>query len=598
MKRSTKNFSMTVIVLILFFATIYTMNYIKTNTTNTVGVPNINNNMNSNNNFDNSNKEGSSEKNIPNNNSTINSNQSPEKTDGNNNDNNGDNSFNNNQPPNDNMNNMVQNSNKISAVYYVIFGIESILISSIIIYLIMSKFNKKSFKETYSNIDKAIIYILSLIIMTFGVEWLCLFVTNNYFLSDSNSSNINNNKNNITNNNSISYKSQKELEDNENITSGDFSSTTSDENAVSASGNISASLSSVNITKTGDSDGGDNTSFYGTNSGIIAKSGANLILKNINVETNAVGSNGVFSYGGTSSTSSSSGDGTVVNISDSKITTKKDNSGGIMTTGGGSMNATNLVVNTAGTSSAAIRSDRGGGEVKVSKGTYTTTGKGSPAIYSTANITVNDAKLISKKSEGVVVEGKNSITLNNTTLTDTNTELNGKSTTYKNIFIYQSMSGDADDGVNTFTAKNSKIITNKGDTIYVTNTKSNVVLENNTFINKDNSGSFLRIQKDSWGNNGSNGGEVTLNLKNQKVNGNIVVDSISTLYMKLENNSSYEGQINKDNTAKSITLVLDKNSKIKLTGNTYVTKLENAVSNNSNIDFNGCKLYVNGTAIN
>lgn len=108
----------------------------------------------------------------------------------------------------------------------------------------------------------------------------------------------------------------------------------------------------------------------------------------------ANGSNGVFSYGGNKN------DGTTINISNTKITTKKDNSGGIMTTGGGNMNTTDLTIETYGTSSASIRSDRSGGNVKVSKGTYTTNGKGSPTIYSTANIEVSNATLISNKSEG------------------------------------------------------------------------------------------------------------------------------------------------------------------------------------------------------
>lgn len=38
----------------------------------------------------------------------------------------------------------------------------------------------------------------------------------------------------------------------------------------------------------------------------------------------------------------------------------------------------------------------GGGTVTVNKGTYTTTGNGSPTIYSTADITVSDATLIAK----------------------------------------------------------------------------------------------------------------------------------------------------------------------------------------------------------
>ena len=228
-----------------------------------------------------------------------------------------------------------------------------------------------------------------------------------------------------------------------------------------------------------------------------------------------------------------------------------------MTTGGGITNATNLTIETAGTSSAAIRSDRGGGTVNVDGGTYKTTGKGSPSIYSTADITVKNAKLLATASEGIVIEGKNKVTLENVELEDTNNTLNGQSTTYKNIFLYQSMSGDAAEGIATFTANDSKITTNKGDSFYVTNTKAVINLKNNTIINNDSSGNFLRIQKDSWGNSGSNCGDVTLTINNQKAIGNIVVDSISTLDMEIKNNSYFEGIINGDKTAKNISLKID-----------------------------------------
>ena len=268
-----------------------------------------------------------------------------------------------------------------------------------------------------------------------------------------------------------------------------------------------------------------------------------------------------------------------------------------MVTGGGILNATNLTVSTSGISSAAIRSDRGGGTLTVNKGTYKTTGSGSPSIYSTADISVKNATLESSSAEGIVIEGKNSVSLDNVKLTDNNTKLNGKSTTYKNIFLYQSMSGDAEDGTSSFTSKNSEIITNKGDTFYVTNTNANITLEDNSIVNNDSSSNFLRVQKDSWGNNGSNGGNVTLKMIKQSVKGNIEIDSISTLKMSLNNNSYYEGKINNSNKAKNIELSLDKESKIKLTGDSYVTSLNNKDKSNSNIDFNGYKLYVNGNAI-
>ena len=397
---------------------------------------------------------------------------------------------------------------------------------------------------------------------------------------------------------SVSYSAVKKISTNKTLKKGTYTSTTADQNAIWATGDITAKLSNITVKKTGDSDGGDSTSFYGTNSGILASGGAKLTLNNINVTTNAKGANGVFCYGGSATTNNSTSDGTTVTIKNSRITTKADNSGGIMTTGGGTTNAYNLKIKTAGTSSAAIRTDRGGGTVKVNKGTYTTTGKGSPAVYSTADVTVSNATLKATASEGIVIEGKNKVTLKNCTLTDNNTTLNGQSTTYKNIFLYQSMSGDAASGSASFKATGSKITTKKGDTFYITNTSAKISLTNNTITNTDSTGNFLRAQADSWGNSGSNGGDVTLTMSKQKASGNIVIDSISTLDMTMKNNSSYKGTINGSNEAKSIALTLDKSSKITLTGDSYVTSFTDADSSYSNINFNGYKLYVNGTAIN
>lgn len=400
------------------------------------------------------------------------------------------------------------------------------------------------------------------------------------------------------NSSNVTYKANEEITKDEELSNVEYSSTSTDENALLASGNIKVSASNIKVTKSGDSDGGDNSNFYGNNSAILAKDGANLNIKNATVTTTANGANGVFSYGGSATTNNSSSDKTTVTISDSSITTTGDNAGGIMTTGGGTTNASNLTINTSGTSSAAIRSDRGGGTVNVEKGTYGTTGQGSPTVYSTANISVKDATLVAKASEGVVIEGANTVTLENCNLTDSNTKLNGQSTTYKNIFLYQSMSGDASNGTASFTAKNSSITTNQGDSFYITNTTATIKLENNTIVNNDSTGNFLRAQKDSWGKSGSNGGNVTLKMTKQTANGNIVIDSISTLDMEMSESSYYEGTINSANEAKSITLKLDGTSKIKLTGDSYVTSLNDADQTYNNIDFNGYKLYVNGVAIN
>ena len=536
----------------------------------------------------------------------------PEKIDGENNNENmtppekpdGENNNENTTPPqmpseNGNMQNPKENNQSSSAsiktIYKVLISLEILMEVALITYLIMSNFNNKTIKETFVNFDKTLIFILISLIFTIIISFVSIYFMNKNL-------NVNNPGNNQMSpggnqNSNISYSAVKEITSDEDINSETLESSSKDENALLIS-NAKSNLTNITVTKTGDSDGGDNTSFYGTNSGILAKDGANVTITGGTITTNATGANGVFSYGGSATTENSSSDGTTVNIKNTKITTTKDNSGGIMTTGGGITNAENLTIETNGVSSAAIRTDRGGGTVNVNKGTYTTNGAGSPVIYSTADIKVSNATLVSNASEGVVIEGKNSVTLENVTLTDTNNKLNGKSTTYKNIFLYQSMSGDASNGESTFTSKNSKITTNKGDTFFITNTTSIINLENNTFINNDKTGYFLKASTSDWGNSNSNGGNVTLNLTKQNVVGNIYIDEISTLKINLTSSSYYEGYINKDNTAKSISLTLDKTSKIKLTGDTYVTSLENADTTNSNIDFNGYKLYVNGKTIN
>lgn len=381
---------------------------------------------------------------------------------------------------------------------------------------------------------------------------------------------------------SISHVGSTELYSDATLESKEYSSSTGGENALLV-GDSTITLNNAIIKKSGD-ESSESSDFFGTNAAVFVYSSGTLNLKGATVTTSGLHANGVFAY-----------DSGTINISDSKINTSNNNSGGIMVTGGGTLKATNVNVETKGNSSAAIRSDRGGGNIIVNKGTYKTSGVGSPAVYSTAKINVTNATLESTSSEGVVVEGANSISLNKVKLIDTNTSLNGNSETYKNIFLYQSMSGDADEGNASFTAKDSTITTNKGDTIFVTNTTATISLENNTFTNED--GDFLRIQTGKWGTSGSNGGNVTLNMINQNVEGNIIVDNISTLSMDLSEKTVYKGVINSDNTASDLSVTLDKDSVIILDGDSYFTSLENEDTKNSNIYLNNHKLIVNGEEV-
>lgn len=353
------------------------------------------------------------------------------------------------------------------------------------------------------------------------------------------------------------------------------------EHAIEVSGNT-AEYSNIKVTKTGDSASGDEADFYGDNAAIFATDGATLTLTDIVVDTNGTHANAVFSYGS----------GTTVNISNSVITTSGNCSGGLMTTGGGTMNATNLDIHTTGNSSAAIRSDRGGGTVTVDGGTYVTDGTGSPAIYSTADITVSNATLKSTASEGVVVEGKNSVTLNNVNLTaDHNKNNSDKTNNLNAVMIYQSMSGDASVGLATFTMAGGSLTNKNGDIFFVNNTATTITLENVEIINQDSNGVFLRAAAAGWGTEGSNGGKVNLYLKKQAQTGDIVVDKVSALNLYLSEGTTYTGAINAANEGE-VYVEIEKGSTWVLTGDSYITGL---TCEADAIDLNGHKLYVGGT---
>ena len=360
-----------------------------------------------------------------------------------------------------------------------------------------------------------------------------------------------------------------------------FTIDTDGEHAIEVSGE-EAEYSNIGVTKTGDADG-DEADFYGENSAVFATEKGTLTIKDSLIETNGRHANAVFSYG----------EGTAVNIADSVIETQGDCSGGIMTTGGGTMNAENLTISTSGRSSAAIRSDRGGGTVNVSKGYYKTTGMGSPVVYSTADITVSDAYMESTASQGIVVEGKNSVTLNNDTLiADNNTKNSDKSEYYQAVMIYQSMSGDAAEGTSSFTANGGSITNKNGDIFFVNNTATEISLSGTEITNDDAEGVFLRAEAAGWGNEGSNGGKVNMTASGQVINGDMLVADVSTLNLYLKEKSAFTGSVNSSGQSGDVYVEIEDGSTWTLTADSYVSGL--TVSKGSAIDLNGHKLYVDG----
>lgn len=332
--------------------------------------------------------------------------------------------------------------------------------------------------------------------------------------------------------------------------------------AIAVSGQT-ADYTAVDVTKTGDDDG-DEADFYGTNAAVYAEEGATLNLDDVTVTTNGAHANAVFSYG----------EGTTVNISNSTIETSSNNSGAIMVTGGGTLVATDVTAHTTGNSSAPIRSDRGGGLQQVNGGQYTSEGMGSPVVYSTADVQVTGAQMESTSAQGIVVEGKNSVALTDCDLVANNTSKNSdKSDWYQAVMIYQSMSGDAAEGEAHFSATGGTLTNKNGDVFFVNNTVCTIGLSGVNIANEDAAGNFLRAAAAGWGNEGSNGGQVTLNASNQQIQGAMLVDEVSHLNLYLKEGSTYSGAINPDGTAGEVFVSVDEGCSWELTADSNITSL-------------------------
>ena len=376
---------------------------------------------------------------------------------------------------------------------------------------------------------------------------------------------------------------------------GNYETSTADKSVIKVSDGGNATIDGATINKTGgDSSNTENSEFYGVNAGVLTTKGSTTTIKNSTITTNAKGSNAVFA----------TGENAKVYISNTTIkTTGESSSRGLDATYGGYIEADNVTITTQGGSCATLATDRGEGTVIAKNSKLETNGSGSPVIYSTGDISISNTTGTANGSQMVVIEGKNSATVDSSTLVCSGKGNRGE-TDKCGVMVYQSMSGDASEGTGTFTAKNSSLTISENSDYYktapmffVTNTDG-VINLTNTKLNYG-SNILLSIKGTSeWGNSGSNGGNLKLNATNQELSGNIEVDNISTLTMNFTESSSYTGTINSANSAKSITLKLDASSKITLTGDSYVTSLEDSDASYSNINFNGYKLYVNGTAIN
>jgi hypothetical protein len=315
-------------------------------------------------------------------------------------------------------------------------------------------------------------------------------------------------------------------------------------------------MTGCNITKTGDGSNGDNSSFYGNNSSIYAgaasstdyssttaASDAKIIINNCTVTSSSQGANAVIAT-----------NGATVEIDGITIVNNNSVSRGLHATYGGIITASNVDITTNEATSSTIATDRGGGTVTVNGGKATANGAKSAVIYSTGVMSATDLVGTSAKGEIAVIEGDNSISMTNCTMTSGSSE--------RGLLMMQSGSGDAS-GVN-------PVMTITGTSLTMTDSSA-PLLEVATCVTAtctlDNctvtvpSGILMYVMEDSqWSTSGAVG--------------NLILD-----------NGSYDGIVKYD-SGYTANVTVNAGAVWNLTGNATVSTLVN----NGTINKNGYTL--------
>ena len=322
------------------------------------------------------------------------------------------------------------------------------------------------------------------------------------------------------------------------ITGGTYTSSESDQNVFLVINGGSLKISNAEIVKTGDastndskrsSDVSDDYNFYGINSVIlVVGEDSSAEITDCTITSDCSGANAVFA--------TASGEANVSNV---QISTTGNSSRGVYATYEGVINADHVDITTSGAHCAPIATDRGGGYVTVTNSKVQCSGDGSPCIYSTGEIKVENVVGTATGAQAAVIEGKNSITM-----TDCDFTVSGGN---NGVMLYQSMSGDAADkdataSTSTLTMSGTTIRNNTdGAMFYITNTTSVIELNGGNTLESAN-GQLVNAATGRWGSDGSNGGDLSLNITGDSISESVTADDISSVAVNVLDGGEFTGE--------------------------------------------------------
>lgn len=367
--------------------------------------------------------------------------------------------------------------------------------------------------------------------------------------------------------NGVSYYAANVFSADDTVSGGAYDSTKAGENTIILDNGAEVGFTGTAISRTSDSGSGSGQSAaYGVGAALLAADGT-AYVEDSTVTVDAYGAAGLFAGGKG-----------VVYAGDTTVDTSKDVSFALAASGG-KLYAWDVMANTKGDNSPAVMCI-GGSAAVIDGGEYNTEGADSPAVCGNSAITFNNASLTAKNSAAANVLG-GSVTLFDSKLSGNMADNEQNGTTWT-VGVYNSGSASGGDTAS-FHMVGGSIESKNGGIFYTTNTKSDILLSGVEITQSENSNYFLRCtgnaNKAGWGAAGANGAECGFTAISQKIDGNIIWDSISKLDFYMQKGSTLTGAVKTDQTYSNkvggghCSMYISEDSKWIVTGDSVVTSL-------------------------
>ena len=296
------------------------------------------------------------------------------------------------------------------------------------------------------------------------------------------------------------------------------------------------------------------------------------------------------------------------------VNTAVDAACGLYAESGATIIANALTVQTQGNQSAAVATSDTGGAISITNSTIGTSGADSPLLYSAGTVEADNVVGSAAKSALACIQGQGRIMIAGSSLASSYAGSKSDSPSANAIAIYRT---DAIDTTSSqisstlFQASGSKLASaiESGSFFYLTNTTAAIVLSD-TDLDFDSEKAKLFVASGSdatstlvptnntattYGTAGKNGATATFTALDQKLEGDIEVDSISSLDFFLLNGSTWTGAADITSNSAGADLASNIVVNVDATSGWIVTK--NSTVSTLNIEKGGKLVDASGKAV-